>query len=568
VTALLRLAWPRRRGLALSALAGFATLASGLGLLATSGYLISRAALRPPVLELAVAITAVRALGLARAGFRYAERVASHDAALRLLADLRTRLYRRLERLAPAGLDAFRSADLLGRLVGDVEALQDVVAGALAPPLAAVLALLLAMGLVWPVSAPAAALLAAAFLAGGALLPLAARWAARGPAAAAAAARAELLVRLVELLQGAAEAVALGSAGRRLEAVTRTDRALARAGRRLAVSAALVDGATTALSGLACAGVLGVTVPAVAGGRVDGVLLATVALAALAAFEAVQPLATALQRLEETRVPLRRLKRIETAPAPVADPPAAVTATPGPLALEDAWLRYGPAAPWALAGVSLRLEPGRRVALVGPSGSGKTSVAWALTRFRGLDRGRATLNGRDLAQYAQDDVRRVVGVCAQDAHLFDTTIGANIRLARPDARLEEVEEAARRARLLEFVSGLPDGFETRVGEAGARLSGGQRQRVALARTLLAGFPIVVLDEPTANLDRTTAAALMDDVWEALAGRTVLLITHRLEGLDAVDEVLVMDAGRVVERGVPAELERRGGHYAAMRALAA
>jgi ABC-type multidrug transport system fused ATPase/permease subunit len=306
----------------------------------------------------------------------------------------------------------------------------------------------------------------------------------------------------------------------------------------------------------------------VAGGRVDGVLLATVALAALAAFEAVQPLATALQRLEETRVPLRRLKRIETAPAPVADPPAAVTATPGPLALEDAWLRYGPAAPWALAGVSLRLEPGRRVALVGPSGSGKTSVAWALTRFRGLDRGRATLNGRDLAQYAQDDVRRVVGVCAQDAHLFDTTIGANIRLARPDARLEEAEEAARRARLLEFVRGLPDGFETRVGEAGARLSGGQRQRVALARTLLAGFPIVVLDEPTANLDRTTAAALMDDVWEALAGRTVLLITHRLEGLDAVDEVLVMDAGRVVERGVPAELERRGGHYAAMRALAA
>jgi thiol reductant ABC exporter CydC subunit len=545
MTALLALAWPHRGRLALSTLAAFATLASGLGLLATSGYLISRAALRPPVLELAVAIAAVRTFGLARALFRYAERVVSHDVALRLLAALRSRLYRHLERLAPAGLDAFRSADLLARLVADVDALQDLFVRTLVPPLAAALALLAALGLFWPISAPAGAVLAAAVVLGGAGLPVLARRAVRAPARALAASRAELSVRLVELLQSAPEVAVLGTAPRRLAAVAVADRALMRAGRRLAASAAVVDGGTIALSGLACAAVLWVVVPPVAAGHVDGVLLATLVLAALAAFEAVQPLAPALQKLEESREPARRLREIESAPAPVADPSAPVRAEPGPLVLEDAWLRYSPDAAWALAGASLRLEPGCRVALTGPSGCGKTTVAMVLARFRQLDRGRATLNGRDLAEHAQDDVRRVVGLCAQDAHLFDTTIAANIRLARPEAPIDEVEEAARRAHLLDFVRGLPEGFETRVGEMGARLSGGQRQRIALARTLLAGFPIVLLDEPTANLDQRTAAAVLDDIWSALEGRTVLLITHRPEGLDAVDEVLRMEAGRIV-----------------------
>jgi ABC-type multidrug transport system fused ATPase/permease subunit len=238
------------------------------------------------------------------------------------------------------------------------------------------------------------------------------------------------------------------------------------------------------------------------------------------------------------------------------------------IAVEDGWLRYRADAPWAMAGVDVCLQPGRRYALVGPSGCGKTTLAMELTRFRDLDRGRVTLNGRDLCDYRQDDVRTVVGLDAQDAHLFDTTIAANIRLGRPDASMGEVEEAARRTRILDWIRRLPDGFETRVGEAGTAVSGGQRQRLSLARVLLMDFPVMILDEPTANLDEETAGALMHDVLQALAGRTVLLITHRLEGLEAVDEVLVMERGRIVERGSHPDLLRRQGRYAAMHDLAA
>jgi ATP-binding cassette subfamily C protein CydC len=285
------------------------------------------------------------------------------------------------------------------------------------------------------------------------------------------------------------------------------------------------------------------------------VWLATIALAAMAAFEAVQPLPVAFERLANSLASAGRLHELTEAAPPVRDPSKPRTVRLGVLALEGAWLRYAPTGRWALAGVDFRLQPGRSVALVGSSGAGKTSVVNVLMRLRELDRGRATLAGHDLREYAQEDLRRLIGLCTQDPHLFNTSVRENLRLARPKATMAEIEAAAGTVGLLDWVRALPDGWDTMVGERGTSVSGGQRQRVALARALLAGSEVLILDEPTAHLDAETAASVMDDVLLAAAGKTLLVITHRLEGLERFDEVVIMADGRVVER-CPADVETR------------
>jgi len=200
----------------------------------------------------------------------------------------------------------------------------------------------------------------------------------------------------------------------------------------------------------------------------------------------------------------------------------------------------------ALTNFSLAVQPGQTVALVGPSGAGKSSIVNVLLRFWELESGTARLGGTALPELAQDAVRRRIAWVGQDAHLFPTTIGGNIAVARPGATPEELADAARRAQLGPWIDALPEGMDTPVGERGARLSGGQRQRVALARALLAGAPVLVLDEPTAGLDRPTARRLIDDVVTASERTTVVYITHRDEELAPFDEVAVIDGGRVVD----------------------
>jgi thiol reductant ABC exporter CydC subunit len=531
---------PRWRFLGASAL-GALTVVFGVGLMATAGYLIARAAERPAILSLGVTIVAVRFFGLGRPLLRYLERLTSHDLALRMLGRVRTGFYARIEPLAPAQLGAYRAGDLLSRMVADVDALQNLYLRGLEPPLIALLAGAVSVGVASAVLPAAGLLLAAGLLVGGLLVPAVSGWVGVRAGRRQAAARGTLTSDLVELLRGAPELAAFGSEAAALARIRSADATLVALARRDALATGLGDGATTLVTGATVAGVLAAAAAASADGQLDRVLIALLGLLAVASFEAVAALPAAARELSATLAAGRRIVELSDRDAAVADPagPAPVPAWPFEVALEGVSARYPGQPHRALDSVTFRLAPGERVALVGPSGAGKTTVANLLLRFLDPERGRVTLAGRDLREYRQANVRRVISVAGQESHLFSASIRDNVRLARPDARDGDIEQVLRRARIWDWVDGLPDGLDTLVGEEGRELSGGQRQRIVLARALLADSPVLVLDEPTAHLDPMTARGLIDDVFAATRDRTVLLITHRDEGLDLVDRTVAL-----------------------------
>ena len=524
-------------------LLGVLAVAFGVGLMTTAGYLISRAAEHPPILSLTVTIVLVRFFGLARPLVRYLERLAGHDLALRSLAHIRTTFYRRLEPLAPAGLESYRRGELLGRMVADVDSLQGLYLRGLGPPIVALAVGSLCVGLAASVDPAAGLVLAAGLVASGLAVPVLAGRLTRRAGSRQVTARAELTSRLVEGLRGAPELVVYGRETDTLAGIRRVDAELARLGRRDALVAGLADALGVIVAGLTVAGVLAVAVAAHDSGTLDRVLVATLALLALASFEAVTPLPVAARELSATLAAGRRVLEVTDREPAVRDPVAPLPAPPpaAAVALEGVTARYATGEHVALEHFDLRLDPGRRVALVGPSGAGKTTVANLLFRFLDPEEGAVTIAGRDAREYRQEDVRGIFALAGQDAHLFNTTIRENLRLARPSASDTDLLKALRRARIDEWVSTLPEGLDTRVGEMGGALSGGQHQRLVLARALLADRPVLVLDEPTAHLDPATAERLMDDVLDATLGQTILLITHRPEGLDRMDEVVVLGA---------------------------
>ncbi|MFJ7630253.1 thiol reductant ABC exporter subunit CydD [Streptomyces sp. NPDC097595] len=537
-----------RFGLAL--LLGSLALGSAVGLMAVSGWLISRASEQPPVLYLMVAVTATRAFGIGRAVFRYAERLVSHDAVLRMLAELRVAVYRSLERIAPGGLRGARRGDLLSRLVADVDALQDYWLRWLLPVGTAALVGAATVGFTGWLLPQAGLVLAVGLLLAGVGVPLVSGACARRAERRLAPARADLATRITDLLGGTAELTVAGALPGRAARTRAADAVLTRIASRAATATALGGGLTALIAGLTVVAAALVALPAVVDGRLAGVELAVVVLTPPAAFEAVTGLPLAAQYRQRVRRSAERVYEVLDAPVPVREPeaPAATPTSPFPLEVRGLSARYADTAHDALASVDLTLEAGRRIAVVGPSGSGKTTLAQVLLRFLDARAGSYRIGGVDASALDGDTVRRFVGLCAQDAHIFDSSLRENLRLARPAAAEPELRDALARARLLDWADALPDGLDTLVGEHGARLSGGQRQRLALARALLADFPVLVLDEPAEHLDLPTADALTADLLSATLGRTTVLITHRLAGLEAVDEVVVLEAGSIVQRG--------------------
>ena len=562
---LLRLIWlarPLRGQLVLSVLAGAAATGCGVALLGTSGFLLARASEHPSILAISVAVVAVRALSIGRGVSRYVERLTSHDVAFRILADIRVAIYRRLERLAPAGLAAFRSGDLLTALISDVDATQDLFIRGIGPPLAAGLVGAGAVTVCLLILMPAGGVLALGLLAAGAGAPALAVAAARRAARATAAARGELGATVSDVLSGAADLHAFGAQDAALAAAVEADSNLTALARRFAAATALGGGLVTALTGFTLWGVLILGVGAVGHGTLTRVPLAVLALTALASFETVTVMPTAALQLGSARASANRIGEILDTPDPVAEPaaPRPLPTAPVHIHLSGVRVRYEPDGPYVLDGVDLDLPPGRRVALIGPSGACKSTVAAVLLRFCEPVAGSVTLNGVDLGSYAADVVRTVVGGCPQDPHIFDASIRDNLRLARVGASQPELAAAAARARLLPWIDSLPLGWDTRVGAHGSVMSGGERQRLALARALLADPAVLILDEPTAHLDSEARAALARDLLALTEGRATLYITHELEGLDQVDEIIVLEHGKVTQRGTHEQLLQTGGPY--------
>jgi len=556
----LKLAASHRARLAAAGGAGFVTIASSIGLLTTSAYLISKAALQPPILDLTVAIVGVRFFALARAGFRYGERLATHDLSFRLLSDLRVRIAGAVIRLAPSGLEGFRSGDLLTRVTRDVDALQQVFIRVIMPPIVAILVTILASAIGWVLMPAVGLVVVTTVVFTGVAVPLLVNRLGAAANRRLADDRAALATVVIDLTNGAAEVIAFG---RQADFLERLDDLQERVSHRERLASWLEGVGTAAvqlMTGVAIVLSLAVAVPAVASGVLTGVNLAVVVLLMMASFEAVAGLPEAFQHLGASLDSARRIFTVIDAPSPVVEPfaPVAVPSSGG-LELHDAWLRYGEDE--VLRGVSLRLDRGRRIALVGESGAGKTTIADVLVRFRDLDRGMYTIGGIDTRECLSEDVREYVGVVSDDAHLFKATLGDNLRVGDPDAGSDRLVEVLDRVRLREWFGSLPDGLDTEIGSG--LVSGGEQRRIALARAMLAEFPVLILDEPTAGLDESTASKVMGVFMEATRGRTTLLITHRLEGLEDVDEILVLEDGHIVARGTHEELQSRNERYRRM-----
>jgi thiol reductant ABC exporter CydC subunit len=597
-----------RRGLlALSVLLGAGAVLAAVGLLTTSGYLISRAAQRPEILALGVAIVGVRFFGISRALLRYAERLVSHDLAFRTLTDLRARFFARLVPLVPAGVADLRRGDLLARVVGDVDRLQDLYLRAVGPPLVALLAgviSVLVAALILPVAGLA---LAGLLLLAGVLAPALTRWSARSAGRRQSTARAALGNDLVEIASGSAE---IAVAGREEEWLSRCDRdsaRLTRLQRRDALSGGLAVGLGTALAAGGAVLMTAVAIPSVQSGTLAGVLLAALALLTMGAFEAVAPLGAAAASVDACGGAALRIEEVLDREPPVVEPSSPrLLGAVGGLELRDVRFRFEDDGPWILDGADLHVSPGRSVALLGPSGAGKSTLAELAVRFRDPQAGAIAIGGVDIREASSDDVRQAVRLAPQDAYLFTTTLRDNVAVGRADAGDPEIVSALEKVGLGEWLASLPDGLATEVGEEGALVSGGQRQRIAAARLLLAeglsqdlrvrlasagpsggrtqggrmAAPFgrlrtpprevcpappdvradpgtapparfLIFDEPTAHLDPAGAAALQRRL-ASLAhegGPGVLVITHELHEAQAFDEVLELRKGKITPQEV-------------------
>lgn len=563
---LFRLFGPDRRLIALATGLQFGTIAAGVALMATSAWLIARAAEKPSIAALSLAVVGVRAFGIGRGVLRYLERLVSHDVTLRMVARLRGWLYDTLEPLAPARLVERRSGELSSRLVADVDALEHVQVRLVGPTLAGLLVVVLVAILLASRSAWLAVIATSGLLLGG----VGASWLAwRGGRTAAARAvvlRGELEALVVDGAQGLAELIAFGRVPAHAAALDRAGRDLAAAQVRAAGMASLGGSLTGLAADLTALGVLSAAIVATGGG-LPPVQLAVVTLLTLAAFEAVAPLPAAWQALEAAKAAARRMVEL-------ADTPPAVSATvdplPGPtgrrLEARGVSFAYPKSANSALRDVSFLLEPGRLVAIVGPSGSGKSTVLSLVLRFWEAPAGSLLMDGLDLGRFDPDAVRACVSALPQRAHLFTGTIAENLRIGRPTATDDDLAAALNAAGLGAFVAALPDGLQSWVGEQGINLSGGERQRLALARALLREAPFLVLDEPTAHVDAATERRILTSLAAEASRRGVLLVTHRLAGLDVADEILVLVRGAVVERGRWGDLAAAGGPFSRMLRL--
>ncbi len=526
---------PRAAWLVAGAVASFASLAAAVGLMTWSGVTLAAAlgagALAAPAL--------LRGLGSARVLLRYVERLSTHAATFRALADLRVWFFRGLARGSAGGLGFRRAGDLLARLVNDVEALDGVYMRILLPLGGAVLLLPVLVLLVAQTHVGLALAVGALFAVAAFLLP----WlAARRSLAAGhtlAEASAALRVSVIDTLSGLREVRAFGAEGRMLAGAQAREAALLTAQRALSGRVALA-GAGSFL----CAQAAFLCVLLIAG--VDPLAAVAGVFLILGAFEAVAGLPRAGALAGHAAAAAGRVVAAAEAPSPAPDPARPATPPTGSaLRFEGVHFAWDPARGKVFDGLTLDVPPGARVALLGPSGAGKSSLAALALKVVQPQQGKILLGGVDIASLSASDVRARIGWLSQATHLFDDSIRNNLLLARPDADDAALWAALDAAQIGEMVRTLPDGLDTWGGESGARFSGGQGRRLALARALLSEAPILILDEPCAGLDADTERAFLATLNDVAPGRSLILIAHRLTGVERLDRIFRLTAGHAV-----------------------
>lgn len=560
---LLGIVRPYRWWMLLAALLGFATIGSGIGLLMSSAYIIAKAALHPSFHELQIGITGVRLFGIARGALRYAERLVSHNTTFRILSRLRLWFYESLEPLAPARLQQYKSGDLLQRIIGDIDKLENLYVRVIAPPLTAAMISLLLWFLLGEFSLTFALTLLGFHLVAGIAVPFLAGHLNRGTAAGISGMQSALQTATVDYIQGMGELMLFGKLDAQRERLETLKTGLLRLQRKQK----LIEQWHEALTGLLMSGavlaVILIMAPMISSGTFDGIFAAVIVVAVMASFEAFTPLPDTMLHVEESSLAGKRLfEIIDTKPEVTAASAPLPFPENGDIRFEGVSFTYPGNAKASLSGITFCIGEREKTAVVGPSGAGKSTIANLLLGFWSPSEGSISIGGCDIRQLDQETLRRKTATVTQNTYLFAETLRSNLLLAKPDASDEELKTALCFAGLETFAGKLDEW----AGQHGMRFSGGERQRLAIARMALQDAPFVVLDEATANLDAITEQKVMESVLEYAGDRTLMVITHRLRNMERFDRIIVLENGIVREEGTHRELIAKKGLYASMWSL--
>jgi ATP-binding cassette subfamily B protein len=505
---------------------------------------------------------AILLLALLRGVCGYFGPYLNHIAAFRILTELRNQFYRKIDPLAPAIFISRRTGDLVSIAINNIEILELFFAHTLTQIIVAiVIPLLVLCGLAW--IHPLLALILLFFLILTALVPILTIRANKKKGDLLRNYLATMGSFLIDSVQGIWEILAFGRGKDRLSAIIRMileyrkeQRAYVRVNASASASFAI----------LVSAGIVVVLVEATIlaqSGAISSFYLPITVILSAGAFNAMREVVEVSKQLSMTVAGAKRFFTVMDDIPSVQEngSPVVMLSSVPAISVSDLWFRYGEQEPYVLNGVSFTVPSGCTAAIVGMTGAGKTTLTHLLMRFWDPERGSIRLDGYDVRDIRLEDLRRTISIVTQDIFLFNTSIRENIRLGKATATDHEVEQAARFARIHEFIAGLPDGYETLVGERGIRLSGGERQRVAIARAILKNSPVLIMDEATSNLDTGTELMIRDTIRELMKGRTVLMIAHRLSTVVHADTIIVLNQGIITEEGTHRELMERGGMYA-------
>lgn len=557
---LLKIALDYKWWMILASLIGFFTIGSSVGLMMTSAYIIAKAALHPSIAELQVAIVGVRFFGISRGIFRYAERYISHEVTFKLLAKFRVWFFKSIEPLVPSRVSKYKSGDLLTRSVADVENLEHIFVRVISPPIVALFILILMWFLFGIFSFSFSLIILFFFILGGIGVPLLTHFLSKNIGTKLVKLNTELNEIAIDCTQGISELLVFGQYKKWQNEYNTLNSDYINLQKKMASISGLHESLIGLTMNLAVIAILYVAIPFVNTGIMDGVYLSVLVIGTMAAFEAVLPLPTAVQFLEQSLKSAGRLFEItDEKPKIQNDNLQNLNVNDYSIRINDLQFGYNPSAP-IYKGLTFDIPEKNFVALVGASGAGKSTLINLLLRFWNYNSGKIFLGNNEITGFNQEQISKYFAAVPQDTYLFNLPIEENIKLADPSASEQRVIEAAKMADLDYFINSLPNKYQEWVGEQGLKMSGGERQRVAIARAILKDAPIMIFDEPTSDLDALTERKILNTIYKLSEDKTVLLITHRLVGLDKADKILVMHNGQIIEEGKHADLVRKKGYY--------